>query len=52
MVWAVIGAAMLIAATLLYALESGGVRWLGQPLGLWIALVGGVMAFVAALRQR
>ena len=51
-VWAVIGAALLIAATLLYALESGGVRWLGQPLGLWIALVGGVMAFVAALRQR
>ncbi len=51
-VWAVIGAALLIAATLLYALDSGGERWLGQPLGLWIAFTGGVMAFVAALRGR
>ena len=51
-VWAVIGAALLIAATLLYALESGGARWFGIPAGQWIALVGGVMAFLAALRQR
>ena len=51
-VWAVIGAALLIVAALLYALDSGGVRWLGQPLGLWIAFTGGVMAFVAALRGR
>ena len=47
-----IGAALLIAATLLYALEAGGTHWLGQPAGLWIALAGGVMAFVAALRSR
>ncbi len=51
-VWAVIGAALLIAATLLYALEAGGTHWFGQPAGLWIALAGGVMAFVAALRSR
>ncbi len=51
-VWAVIGAALLIAATLLYALEAGGTHWFGQPAGLWIALIGGVMAFVAALRGR
>jgi ubiquinone biosynthesis protein len=51
-VWAVIGAALLIAATLLYALEAGGAHWLGQPAGLWVALVGGVMAFAAALRGR
>ena len=51
-VFAVLGAGLLVAAALLYALDAQGPRWLGFPLALWVALAGSVAAFLAALHRR
>jgi ubiquinone biosynthesis protein len=51
-VFAIIGAGLLVAASLLYALEAQGPRWIGLPLPLWVALAGSVAAFLAALHRR
>jgi ubiquinone biosynthesis protein len=51
-VFAVLGAGLLVAAALLYALDAEGPRWIGLPLALWVALAGSVAAFLAALHRR
>jgi ubiquinone biosynthesis protein len=51
-VFAVLGAGLLVAAALLYALDAQGPRWIGLPLALWVALAGSVAAFLAALHRR
>jgi len=47
-VFAILGAGLLVAATLLYALGAGGPSWLSIPLPAWIAALGGAWAFIAA----
>lgn len=51
-VFAVLGAGLLVAAALLYALDAEGPRWIGLPLALWVALAGSIAAFLAALHRR
>jgi len=51
-VFAVLGAGLLVAAALLYALDAEGPRWIGLPLPLWVALAGSLAAFLAALHRR
>ena len=51
-VFAVLGAGLMVAAALLYALDAEGPRWLALPLALWVALAGSIAAFLAALHRR
>ena len=51
-VFAVLGAGLLVAAALLFALDAVGPRWLGLPLPLWVALAGSLASFLAALHRR
>ena len=51
-VFAVLGAGLLVAAALLYALGAQGPRWLELPLPIWVAGAGSLAAFLAALHRR
>ncbi len=51
-VFAVLGAGLLVAAALLYALGAQGPRWLELPLPIWVAAAGSLAAFLAALHRR
>lgn len=45
---AILGTGLLIVASVLYALDAGGARFLSVPAAAWIAGVGGIWAFIAA----
>ncbi len=47
-VGAIVGVGLLIAASVLYALEAGGPRLADVPLATWVAGLGGVWALFAA----
>ncbi|KAF1712660.1 ubiquinone biosynthesis regulatory protein kinase UbiB [Pseudoxanthomonas kalamensis DSM 18571] len=49
---AILGAALLIVAAVLYGLDAGGPQWWGVPASSWIAGVGGVWALLAAWPRR
>ena len=49
---AVLGAGLLIVASVLYVLEAGGPKVLSVPLSAWIAGAGGVWALLAAWPRR
>ncbi|HEX5665138.1 MAG TPA: ubiquinone biosynthesis regulatory protein kinase UbiB [Xanthomonadaceae bacterium] len=49
---AVLGTGLLIAATVLYALEAAGPRLLSLPVSAWIAGIGGLWALLAAWPRR
>jgi len=51
-VGAIVGAGLLIVASVLYALEAGGPRVAGIPLVAWIAGLGGTWALLAAWPRR
>jgi ubiquinone biosynthesis protein len=51
-VGAIVGAGLLIAAAVLYALEAGGPRLAGVPASAWIAGIAGVWALLAAWPRR
>jgi ubiquinone biosynthesis protein len=51
-VGAIVGAGLLIVASVLYALEAGGPRVAGIPLAAWIAGLGGAWALLAAWPRR
>ena len=52
MIAAVLGVGLLIAASVLYALEAGGPRLAGVPASAWIAGAGGLWALLAAWPRR
>ena len=52
MVAAILGTGLLIAAAVLYALESGGPKLLSVPVSTWVAGFGGVWALLAAWPRR
>ncbi|MFT3755488.1 MAG: ubiquinone biosynthesis regulatory protein kinase UbiB [Pseudoxanthomonas sp.] len=47
-VFAILGSSLLIAATVLYALDAGGPRLWAIPAAAWIAGIGGLWALIAA----
>jgi ubiquinone biosynthesis protein len=47
-VFAILGAALLIVAAVLYGLDAGGPRLLAVPMSAWVAALGGVWALFAA----
>lgn len=49
---AILGAALLIVAAVLYGLGSGGPHFFGVPVSSWIAGVGGLWALLAAWPRR
>ncbi len=49
--WSLLGAALLIAASVLFALDTAGPRWIGMPIASLVTAVAGVLAFIAALRR-
>jgi ubiquinone biosynthesis protein len=51
-VGAIVGAGLLITASVLYALEAGGPRVAGVPLSAWVAGIGGAWALLAAWPRR
>ncbi|MFT3763705.1 MAG: ubiquinone biosynthesis regulatory protein kinase UbiB [Pseudoxanthomonas sp.] len=51
-VYAILGSALLIAATVLYGLDAGGPRLWSIPASAWIAGIGGLWALVAAWPRR
>jgi ubiquinone biosynthesis protein len=51
-IYAILGTGLLLAATVLYALDAGGPRVLGMASTVWIAGVGAFGAFMAAWPRR
>jgi len=51
-VGAIVGAGLLIAAAVLYALEAGGPRLAGVPASAWMAGIAGVWALLAVWPRR
>ena len=51
-VGAIVGVGLLIAASVLYALEAGGASLAGIPLAAWAAGLGGLWALLAAWPRR
>jgi ubiquinone biosynthesis protein len=51
-VGAIVGAGLLIAAAVLYALEAGGPRVAGVPAAAWVSGIAGVWALLAAWPRR
>ena len=51
-VLALLGAALGIGGVLLYVFHAGGREMFGAPLGVWIASIGALAAFVAAWPRR
>ncbi len=51
-VFAILGAGLLIVTAVLYALDAGGPRFLALPATVWIAGAGAVGAFLAAWPRR
>ncbi|UHQ23631.1 ubiquinone biosynthesis regulatory protein kinase UbiB [Lysobacter sp. 5GHs7-4] len=49
---AILGTGLLIVAAVLYGLEAGGPRFWSVPASSWIAGIGGVWAFLAALPRK
>ncbi|PJJ98475.1 ubiquinone biosynthesis regulatory protein kinase UbiB [Lysobacteraceae bacterium NML03-0222] len=52
MISAVLGAGLLIVASVLYGLDAGGPRLTGIPVATWIAGLGGIWALFAAWPRR
>ncbi|HZV23317.1 MAG TPA: ubiquinone biosynthesis regulatory protein kinase UbiB [Luteimonas sp.] len=51
-VGAIVGVGLLIAASVLYALEAGGPRLVGVPAAAWVSGIAGVWALLAAWPRR
>ncbi|MFT4256462.1 MAG: ubiquinone biosynthesis regulatory protein kinase UbiB [Pseudoxanthomonas sp.] len=51
-VYAILGSALLIVATVLYGLDAGGPRLWAIPAAAWIAGIGGLWALIAAWPRR
>jgi len=51
-VGAIVGAGLLITASVLYAVEASGPRIAGVPVSAWVAGIGGVWALLAAWPRR
>jgi ubiquinone biosynthesis protein len=51
-VGAIVGVGLLIAASVLYALEAGGPRLVGVPASAWVSGIAGVWALLAAWPRR
>ena len=49
---ALLGTALGIGGVLLYVFHSGGREVFGAPLGVWVAAIGVLAAFVAAWPRR
>jgi ubiquinone biosynthesis protein len=51
-VYAILGTGLLIAATVLYSFDRGGVHFLSLTAATWIAMLGALGAFLAAWPRR
>lgn len=51
-VYAILGAGLLVVATLTYLLAKEPLRWFGMPVVPVVAILGGIWAFAAALPKR
>lgn len=49
--WSLLGAALLIGASVLFAADTAGPQFLGTPISALVAAAAGVLSFVAALRR-
>lgn len=51
-VYAILGAGLLVAGAVIYGLEAGGPRWAGVPVAAWAAGLGAAVSFFAAWPRR
>jgi ubiquinone biosynthesis protein len=51
-VGAIVGAGLLVTASVLYSLQAGGPQLAGVPVSAWLAGIGGAWALLAAWPRR